>query len=250
VFGHDCPNQAFLCLNMFIGLIEHIGTISAIKLDDRGCTLTISDSAPVLDDCHVGDSIAVDGACLTAVEFDKVEKGGWFTVWLANETLDRTDLGELKVGDQVNLERAIKANSRLGGHFVQGHVDTTVTIVEKTADGDSLRLVFQLPDETSRGHLLTSLIPKAYVALDGTSLTLTSVDYDNGRFGVMLITHTQEKITMSKKPVGSKVNLETDMTAKFMRAWLNSDEVKAMLESRIAEAVKRGIPTEQGSVAK
>ena len=115
--------------------------------DAGGCTLTIGDSAPILGDCHVGDSIAVNGACLTVVEFDKTDKGGWFTVWLANETLDRTDLGALpclrctaqsgvrrllmnththvirlgerKVGDQVNLERAMGAHVRFGGHFVQ-----------------------------------------------------------------------------------------------------------------------------------
>lgn len=83
--------------------IEHLGTVSAIELDAGGCTLTIADSAPILDDCHVGDSIAVNGACLTATEFDKTERGGWFKVWLANETLERTDLGEVISGDVVFL---------------------------------------------------------------------------------------------------------------------------------------------------
>ncbi|KAI0756361.1 Lumazine-binding protein [Daedaleopsis nitida] len=202
---------------MFTGLIEHLGTVADIVHDGGGCTLTIADSAPILTDCHTGDSIAVNGACLTVVEFDKEDRGGWFTVWLANETLDRTDLGERKVGDQVNLERAMGAHVRFGGHFVQAHVDTTATLISKSLDGDSLRLLFQLPEPTpERPSLLPYLIPKGYVAIDGTSLTLTVVDDTNRTFGVMLIKHTQEKITLSKKTVGSKVNIEVDMVGKFV----------------------------------
>ena len=202
-----------------------------IKRDEGGCTLTIGDSAPILGDCHVGDSIAVNGACLTVVEFDEEENGGWFTVWLANETLDKTDLGEQRrskpdyffgingrigervVGEQVNLERAMAAHVRFGGHFVQAHVDTTVTLVDRVPDGDSIRLTFGLADET----MLPYLVPKGYVALDGASLTLTFVDDDQRRFGVMLITHTQEKITLGKKKVGSRVNLEVDMLGKYVQ---------------------------------
>ncbi|KAH9849234.1 Lumazine-binding protein [Lenzites betulinus] len=203
---------------MFTGLIEHLGTVIDVIHDEGGCTLIIADSAPILVDCHIGDSIAVNGACLTVIEFDKEEKGGWFKVWLANETLDRTDLGEREVGDQVNLERAMGAHVRFGGHFVQAHVDTTATIVDKKPDGDSLRMLFQLPEPTpERPSLLPSLIPKGYVAIDGTSLTLTSVDDANRTFGVMLITHTQEKITLPKKPIGAKVNIEADMVGKLVQ---------------------------------
>ncbi|EJF67265.1 Lumazine-binding protein [Dichomitus squalens] len=202
---------------MFTGLIEHLGTVTEIVHDAGGCTLTIGDSAPILGDCHVGDSIAVNGACLTVVEFDKEERGGWFKVWLANETLDRTDLGERKVNDQVNLERAMGAHVRFGGHFVQAHVDTTATLIGRQPDGDSLRLLFQLPEPTpERPSLLPYLIPKGYVAIDGTSLTLTVVDDARRAFGVMLIKHTQEKITLSKKPIGAKVNIEVDMVGKFV----------------------------------
>jgi riboflavin synthase len=113
-----------------------LGTVSNISVDEGGCTLTISDAGPILGDCHVGDSIAVNGACLTVTRFDTQQKGGWFEVWLANETLERTDLGmhceetidqnlthelsgERKVGDLVNLERAMGPHVRFGGHFVQ-----------------------------------------------------------------------------------------------------------------------------------
>ncbi|KZT08714.1 Lumazine-binding protein [Laetiporus sulphureus 93-53] len=202
---------------MFTGLIEHVGTVSAIEHDSGGCTLTIADSAPILSDCHVGDSIAINGACLTVTEFDKEQNGGWFKVWLANETLDRTDLGERKVGEQVNVERAMGAHVRFGGHFVQAHVDTTATLISRTPDGDSLRLLFQLPEPTTeRPSLLPYLIPKGYVAIDGTSLTITSVDDAKRTFGIMLIKHTQEKITLSKKPVGSRVNIEVDMIGKLV----------------------------------
>lgn len=99
----------------------------------------------------------------------------------------------------------------------QGHVDTTAILIEKKPDGDSLRLLFQLPEESSRESLLPCLILKGYVALDGTSLTITSVDNANRTFGVMLITHTQEKITLSKKSIGSKVNVEVDMVGKYVQ---------------------------------
>jgi len=121
--------------------------------------------------------------------------------------------GERAVGEQVNLERAMAAHVRFGGHFVQAHVDTTVTLVDKITDGDSVRLTFELADET----MLPYLVPKGYVALDGASLTLTFVNDDQRRFGVMLITHTQEKITLGKKEVGSRVNLEVDMLGKYVQ---------------------------------
>ncbi|KAG6889970.1 hypothetical protein C0995_012930 [Termitomyces sp. Mi166 len=202
---------------MFTGLIEHLGTVLSIVVDSGGCTLTIGDSGPILVDCHIGDSIAVNGACLTVTAFDKEEKGGWFTVWLANETLERTDLGERKEGDQLNLERAMGAHGRFGGHFVQAHVDGTATIVSRVADGDSLRLSFELPEGTgARPSLLRYLIPKGYVTIDGASLTVTQVDDGERRFDVMLIQHTQTKITLGQKRVGAKVNVEVDMVGKYV----------------------------------
>lgn len=202
---------------MFTGLIEHLGTVSAIHQDDGGCALTISQSAPILVDCHIGDSIAVNGACLTVVEFDVELHGGCFKIWLANETLSRTDLGDRKVGDQVNLERAMGAHVRFGGHFVQAHVDTTATIFRRALDGDSLRLWFQLPEPTAeRPSLLPYIIPKGYVTIDGASLTVTSVDDAERMFGVMLIQHTQQKITLAKKANGERVNIEVDMVGKYV----------------------------------
>ncbi|KAI0274792.1 Lumazine-binding protein [Gloeopeniophorella convolvens] len=235
---------------MFTGLIEHLGTVADIKLDGGGCTLTVSDAAPILGDCHIGDSIAVNGACLTVTRFDAQENGGWFEVWLANETLERTDLGERKIGDQLNLERAMGPHIRFGGHFVQGHVDDTATLTSKTPDGDSLRLLFQLGEPTTaRPSLLPYLIPKGYVTIDGTSLTLTEVNDSERTFGIMLIQHTQEKITLAKKGVGSKVNIEVDMVGKYVEKSVvaalgggGGAGVRALVEKVVEEALaKKGI---------
>ncbi|KAL0951619.1 hypothetical protein HGRIS_008300 [Hohenbuehelia grisea] len=227
---------------MFTGLIEHLGTVSDIVVDANGCALTIANAAPILGDCHIGDSIAVNGACLTVTEFDAHQSGGWFKVWLANETLQRTDLGERKVGDQLNLERAMGAHVRFGGHFVQAHVDSTATILESKPDGDSLRLTFELPESST---LLPYLIPKGYVTIDGASLTLTAVDDTRRTFSIMLITHTQEKITLAKKPIGGKVNIEVDMVGKYVHksvvAALGGEDaggIKAMVE-KVVEGVLR-----------
>jgi len=230
-------------------LIEHLGKVASIKHDSGGCTLTISNSAPILDGCRIGDSIAVNGACLTVTEFDKIQQGGWFKVWLANETLERTDLGEREVEDEVNLERAMGIHARFGGHFVQAHVDTTVTIVERSPDGDSLRLLFQLPEPTpSRLSLLRYLIPKGYVTIDGASLTITNVDDTQRAFGVMLIQHTQEKISLSRKNIGSKVNVEVDMVGKYVEksvlaALEGGGEVMRTLVEKVVDDVlaKKGI---------
>ncbi|TFK41843.1 hypothetical protein BDQ12DRAFT_677252 [Crucibulum laeve] len=236
---------------MFTGLIEHLGTVSSIVVDAGGCTLTIANSAPILGDCHIGDSIAVNGACLTVTEFNNEKEGGWFKVWLANETLERTDLGERRVGDQLNLERAMGAHVRFGGHFVQAHVDTTATVVERVPDGDSLRLTFQLPEPTpSRPSLLPYLIPKGYVTIDGASLTLTAVDDTKRTFSVMLIQHTQEKITLSQKQTGTKVNIEVDMVGKYVEKSVVAalgggagEGVRALVEKIVEDVLrKKGIP--------
>ncbi|KAM0755396.1 Lumazine-binding protein [Meredithblackwellia eburnea MCA 4105] len=199
---------------MFTGLIEHIGTITSITptTEFEGYSFTISEAAAVLSDCNLGDSIAVNGCCLTVTGFDKVEKGGWFSVGLANETLSRTNLGELAVESKVNLERAMAGHGRFGGHFVQGHVDCTATILSVTPDGDSQRLLLSLPTE-----FFTPLIPKGYIALDGTSLTLTSLQITpegTATFGVMLIQHTQTRTVVGFKKAGEKVNVEVDVVGK------------------------------------
>jgi len=203
--------------------------------------MTIADSRAILDDCAIGDSIAINGVCLTVTEFDNVS----FKVGLSPETLNRTCLGQLKSGDGVNLERAMGAKSRFGGHFVQGHVDATVTILSRVPDQNSLRLLFHIPrpESASGEDLLPYIIPKGYVTLDGASLTITSVSDSDRTFGIMLIAHTQSKITLSKKRVGELVNVEVDMVGKYVErsvlAALGSLGNESTADSPIKIAVER-----------
>ncbi|GAA5898986.1 riboflavin synthase [Sporobolomyces salmoneus] len=240
-----------MCL-MFTGLVEILGEISSIQPTTTfaGYSFTISDAHSILTDCQLGDSIAVNGCCLTVTEWS-VEQG-WFKVGLANETLARTNLGKLEVGSKVNLERAMAGHGRFGGHFVQGHVDTTAKILSITPDGDSIRLLFSLPLE-----FYLPLIPKGYISLDGTSLTLTHLSlpknekddhYDGpnrGVFGVMLVKHTQSRTVVAMKRVGETVNVECDVVGKGVESVVRNvlleggGEKGGQLEMMIERAVER-----------
>ncbi|GAA5950642.1 hypothetical protein JCM21900_002538 [Sporobolomyces salmonicolor] len=229
-----------------IGVISSITPTTAFE----GYSFIISQAQDILPDCANGDSIAVNGCCLTVTRFDAKE--GWFEVGLSNETLGRTNLGKLVVGSKVNLERAMAGHGRFGGHFVQGHVDTTAKILSITPDGDSLRLLFSLPLE-----FYTPLIPKGYIALDGTSLTLTHLSrprpgdehYDpsepsRGVFGVMLVHHTQSRTVVAMKPVGETVNVECDVVGKGVESVVRNvleggGEQGGALELMIERAVER-----------
>lgn len=203
---------------MFTGIVEIVGTVSSLeKHDDTqsgggGTSLTISDCSEILIDAHLGDSININGTCLTITEFDSHS----FKVGVAPETLRRTNLGSLQTRSRVNLERAVSATTRMGGHFVQGHVDTIATILSITPDGNALTFRMQPRDS----DVLKYIVEKGYVALDGTSLTITKVadesENHNGWWEVMLIAYTQEKIVMTQKKVGDAVNVEVDMLGKYV----------------------------------
>ncbi|CAG8657962.1 7396_t:CDS:2, partial [Paraglomus occultum] len=154
------------------------------------------------------DEIYNIGTCLTVTEFEK----SWFKIGLAPETLRRTNLGELKVGDKVNLERAVSAGIRFGGHFVQGHVDTTATITSKTPDGNSLYIKLTLTDPS----YIKYIIPKGYISIDGTSLTIIDVNDAEAWFTIMLVAYTQEHVIFPLKKIGDKVNIEVDMLGKYV----------------------------------
>jgi riboflavin synthase len=168
---------------MFTGLIETIGIIQEI-IEFPGYTLVIS-AESILEDVSLGDSIAVNGICLTVIEFGP----STFTVGVSPETLSKTCLKASAVGSRVNLERAILSTSRLGGHIVQGHVDCTVKIDNITPDGNSLVYTFSISDT----ELLSMIVKKGYVCLDGVSLTVTDVDYSMKTFSIMMIEYTQSK---------------------------------------------------------
>jgi len=200
---------------MFTGLVETIGTVTSLDPLDTGAgggggtSLTISDCEEILSDARLGDSICVNGTCLTITSFDKT----WFKVGVAPETLRRTNLGSLQSNSRVNLERAVSATTRMGGHFVQGHVDTTAKILSVTPDGNALVLRLQPRDRS----VLRYIVEKGYVTLDGASLTITKVvDGEDGFWEVMLIAYTQEKIVTASKKTGEEVNVEIDIVGKYV----------------------------------
>ncbi|RFU30594.1 Riboflavin synthase, partial [Scytalidium lignicola] len=195
---------------MFTGIVEIIGTVSELDSHDEtgGTSLTITNAAEILTDCHLGDSISVNGTCLTVTEFDKSS----FKVGVAPETLRRTNLGSLKQGSKVNLERAVSASTRMGGHFVQGHVDTIATILKIEPDGNAFTFRLQPRD---RG-VLRYVVEKGYITLDGASLTITKVNDVEGWWEVMLISYTQERVVMASKKPGDDVNVETDQIGKYV----------------------------------
>ncbi|KFY61614.1 hypothetical protein V496_04964 [Pseudogymnoascus sp. VKM F-4515 (FW-2607)] len=194
---------------MFTGIVEILGVVSSLSPSDAsgGTTLVISNAAPVLIDCHDGDSISVNGTCLTVTAFTD----STFTVGVAPETLRRTNLGSLAQGDSVNLERAVSSHTRMGGHFVQGHVDTVATIDAKTPDGEAVTFRLRPRDK----DVMKYIVEKGFVALDGASLTVTKVDDVEGWFEVMLIEYTQSRVVTAAKPVGGDVNVEVDMMGKY-----------------------------------
>lgn len=187
---------------MFTGLVTDLGSVE--RLAPGAVTdLWIASSYP--GDFQLGESIACDGVCLTVVEF----RGQSFKVQAAPETLRRTTLGTWAPGTRVNLERALRMGDRLGGHWVQGHVDGVGTILETRPDGGSWAMTFSLPPE-----LAPFFVEKGSVCIDGVSLTLTHVSAD--RFGVMLIPETQARTSLGRKQVGHKVNLEADIIGKYV----------------------------------
>lgn len=191
---------------MFTGIVEEVGRVQRLWQSADSWQLRIA-AASVLADVQLGHSIAINGTCLTVTEFTPQS----FTVGLSPETLRRTNLGELLTDAEVNLERSLAANGRIGGHFVQGHVDGTGVITKKQPEGDSLWLTIDpAPD------LLRLIVPKGYVAIDGTSLTV--VDVTSKHFTFMLVAYTQTHITLPRKPIGDRVNIEVDILGKYVKS--------------------------------
>lgn len=189
---------------MFTGIVEEVGHIAALQASAGGTRLQVA-ARHVLAELATGDSMALNGACLTVVEHDATS----FTVEATPETLRRTNLGALSRGAPLHLERALAASGRVGGHFVQGHVDAVGTIVERERDGDAIVATVSAPPEVMR-----YVVPKGSIAVDGVSLTVVDVAQD--RFSVALIPHTQEVTLLTKKPVSASVNLEADILAKYV----------------------------------
>ena len=193
---------------MFTGIIEELGTIRSIRRGAASAVLSIGAEA-VLSDLRIGDSVAVNGVCLTATGVD----GSGFTADVMHETLRRSSLGALGPGSRVNLERAMAADGRFGGHIVSGHIDGTGTIAERRRDDNAVWYTVSAPPA-----LLRYIVEKGSIAIDGISLTVASVAAD--RFSVSVIPHTAAVTVLGRKRPGDIVNLETDIIGKYVEKLL------------------------------
>jgi riboflavin synthase len=190
---------------MFTGIIQAVGCIAAREARGRDARIVIDAGALDLADVAIGDSIAVGGVCLTAISVD----GSQFGADVSTETLSLTTLGALGIGDAVNLEKSLRLADRLGGHLVSGHVDGIGRVVRIDDDGASQRWTFGAP-----AQLMRYIAIKGSISIDGTSLTVNTLDGDT--FGVTLIPHTVVHTTFGARNVGDAVNLEVDLVARYV----------------------------------
>ncbi|HBV86997.1 MAG TPA: riboflavin synthase [Desulfosporosinus sp.] len=193
---------------MFTGIIEELGTVHALRILPESGHLTL-EGKKVLNGTQIGDSIAVNGVCLTVIRLSDRE----FTVDVMAETLAKTNLAELKAGSRVNLERALQLQTRLGGHLVSGHVDGVGSIRRIVPWG-----IAQVYEINAPAALLSYMLPKGSIAIDGISLTIIDVETDY--FTVSLIPHTFKETTLGLKSIGASVNLETDLIGKYVARFM------------------------------
>src|SRR3954447_21761891 len=204
---------------MFTGIVEEIGEVAAVERLGDSVRLTVRGKAVTSDAGH-GDSIAVNGCCLTVVDVEASDAA--FTADVMQESLDRTSLGQLQVGSAVNLERSVTAHTRLGGHLVQGHVDGTGVIVRRDPSEHWEGLTVSLPTALARYVAM-----KGSIAVDGVSLTVSALaDGESPTFGVSLIPTTLGLTTLGSKGVGEPVNLEVDMLAKYVERLLQAERTE------------------------
>lgn len=231
---------------MFTGIVELMGTVREYNpYDDtesggQGVSITIENAHDILGDCHIGDSIAVNGICLTVTEFDSDS----FKVGISPETIRRTNVASWTPGSKVNLERAVSQEVRFGGHYVQGHVDTVATIMSITNEGNSIVFAFKLRDAQYNKYI----VEKGFICIDGTSLTVTGID-DDDTFFISMIKHTQEHVVMPLKSLGDEVNIEVDLTGKVIEKQIEvtlqsqirdeNSALHAVIEKLIDEKVKK-----------
>jgi riboflavin synthase len=193
---------------MFTGIVEESGRVARVERRGDHARMVIA-AKVVLEDARVGDSICVNGCCLTVTSFD----GGQFSVDVAPETLRVTNLGGLKPGHRVNLERSVRLNDRLGGHLVSGHVDGTARVAGVRDEGNARVFTF-----TADPPLTRQMIQRGSVAIDGISLTLIAVE--EGQFSVSIIPHTLEVTALGDRSAGDSVNIETDLIGKYVLSFL------------------------------
>lgn len=222
---------------MFTGIVEELGTIRSIQVKPQGATLEIQ-ATDVLSDAKVGDSISVEGACLT-IRFLTSET---FTVDVSAETLRRTTLGEREIGEQVNLERPLRLSDRLGGHLVLGHVDEVATIRSWKDEGDASVMQVTM-SRTTKPYIAY----KGSITIDGVSLTVSNLLAD--AFEVTLIPHTKDVTTFGTKRNGAKVNLEVDIVARYLETLLkNTEDKKEWVKQSASETLDLNFLAKHGYI--
>ncbi|MCL6471597.1 MAG: riboflavin synthase [Firmicutes bacterium] len=199
---------------MFTGIIEELGTTKSIRRAGKDFVIEI-EAPSLVPELAIGDSVAVNGVCLTVTAKSDTS----FTVDVMPETVAKTDLGELRVGEKVNLERALTLSARLGGHIVAGHVDAVGTIKSKVAEKNALLIKITAPESVTR-----YLIDRGSIAIDGISLTV--MDYGDDYVSVSIIPHTAKVTTLGFKEPGDKVNLESDLIGKYVEKFLSKEKEK------------------------
>jgi riboflavin synthase len=199
---------------LFTGLIEDLGTLRELRRGDGEVRLTVATALPMAE-LTMGESIAINGICLTVVAFGN----GAFSADVSAETVARTTLAELSPGHRVNVERALRLSDRLGGHMVSGHVDGVGAVVERAREGNATRFTFRVPAEIAR-----YLVSKGSVAVDGISLTVNSVSGET--FSLTIIPHTLAMTTLQALTVGGRVNIEADIIGKYVERFLRLGESK------------------------
>ena len=200
---------------MFTGIIEAVGAVKRIEPMGGDLRFVIDGGSLDMSDVQLGDSIAVNGVCLTVIEYEPAS----FSVDVSNETISLTSLKGLKAGSAVNLEKAMLPTTRMGGHLVSGHVDGLGTVVSKSEDARSIRLEIEVPPELKR-----YIAVKGSICIDGTSLTVNSVD--NCIVGLNIVPHTQQRTVIQHYTKGTKVNLEVDLVARYLETLLQNMDDK------------------------
>lgn len=195
---------------MFTGIVEELGSVRRIVKGPKEQRITIA-CKKILEDIHLGDSIAVNGVCLTVVDYD----GSSFSADVMNETMARSSLGSLNATKPVNLERAMSADGRFGGHIVSGHIDGTGTIQSIKKDGNAVWFEIK-----AGGEIIGGIVEKGSIAIDGISITVAAVD--SSSFKVSIIPHTLKETVLSQKQIGDVVNLENDVVGKYVKKFLAS----------------------------
>ena len=196
---------------MFTGIIQDLGTIKSVKAGGRDITILVETNNLNLDSVNIGDSIAINGVCLTATSIDKKT----YSADISNEALQKTTLKNLCVGQVVNLEKALTLSTPLGGHLVSGHVDAVGKLIKKAPDGNSIRYYFESPKS-----LMKYIAPKGSVAIQGISLTVNNVADKSSGFDVAIIPHTERETNLGSLKIGDKINLEIDLVARYINRFL------------------------------